>query len=255
MPSPSLPAGWAHIAHFEVDSTNAEAQRLIATDEMGPVWITAERQSAGRGRSGRAWSTDAGNLAASLLFAPQCPPQCLPELALVAGIAVHDTIVALLSPEQAQAVQLKWPNDVMIGRSKLSGILIESTMRGDRALVVMGMGINVISAPEISGRAVAALADMPGYVADFERLHTTLATHLASELDIWSNGRGFADTRQRWLTRATPAGTAISVNTGAGPVHGQFAGLDPAGALLLDGSDGKRRTFTYGDVALVLSTC
>src|SRR5580704_7144913 len=107
------------VAFDEVDSTNAEARRRAEAGEAGPLWITAKRQSAGRGRRGRAWETGAGNLAATLLMVTDRAPAEAAQVSFVAALAVADLASAYVPTER---VKLKWPNDVMVSGRKLAGI-------------------------------------------------------------------------------------------------------------------------------------
>lgn len=240
---------WAHIAFDEIDSTNLEALRRAAAGERGPLWITALVQTRGRGRSGRNWASADGSVAATLLFAPDCPIGRLPELALVAGVAAYDAIASVVPADRRAAVRLKWPNDVLIDGAKVSGILIESTTFGATTVVAIGTGINVLAVPRLDGRAVAALAEQ-GAGTSVDEMAAALARSLAEWLDAWASGRGFARIREAWLERAGPIGERMSVNSGEGPVSGTFAGLDSDGALLLDDDGAVTRRFTFGDVAV-----
>ncbi len=124
-----------------VDSTNAEASRRGDEGEGGPLWITARRQTAGRGRMGRSWETGAGNLAATLLITTAKPPAEAAQVAFVAALAVADLVLAQV-PEAL--VRLKWPNDVMVDGRKVSGVLIESGRRLDgRLWLAIGVGVNL----------------------------------------------------------------------------------------------------------------
>src|SRR5579863_5587530 len=93
-----------------VDSTNAEALRRASAGERGPLWIVATEQSAGRGRRGRAWTSPAGNLHATLMLTDPSPPAAAPQLGFVAGLALHDALAAA-APSLASLLALKWPND------------------------------------------------------------------------------------------------------------------------------------------------
>src|SRR5215472_14856534 len=88
-------AGVRHVAHVVLGSTNVEALHLARQSEHGPLWITADRQTAGRGRRGRAWMSPPGNLHASLLLTQPTPSAAAPQLAFVAGLALHDACAAL----------------------------------------------------------------------------------------------------------------------------------------------------------------
>jgi BirA family biotin operon repressor/biotin-[acetyl-CoA-carboxylase] ligase len=232
-----------------IDSTNAEALRRAAAGECGPLWITAARQTAGRGRAGRAWISARGALAATLLVEPACKPQALPELSLVAGIAAHEAVVGVVPPAARRHVRLKWPNDVLLRGDKLCGILVESTVIGDHLVAAIGVGVNVAAAPELGGRQATSLA-ASGYQDASSDLGINLAAALAHWLAVWDYGRGFQAIRTSWLERSVPLGELMTVNTGEERVAGAFAGLDSNGALLLDVTGQGRRRFAFGDVAL-----
>ena len=125
-------AGVRLIAHDTLGSTNAEALARARAGERGPLWITAARQTAGRGRRGNVWTSEPGNLYASLLLTDAAPPAHLPELASWSALAVLDA-VARAAPPLAPALKLKWPNDLLLDGAKLAGILIEAeSVGGDR---------------------------------------------------------------------------------------------------------------------------
>ena len=144
------------IAFDEIDSTNAEARRRAEAGEDGPIWFTAARQTAGRGRRGRVWDTGRGNLAATLLLTTDRPPSDATQLSFVAALAVCDFARAYLP---ADTVKVKWPNDVMVGYDKVSGILLESGRRADgRLWVAVGVGINLAHHPDDTERPATSFA-------------------------------------------------------------------------------------------------
>lgn len=232
----------------EVDSTNSEAQRRAAAGERGPIWICARAQTKGRGRSGRAWGSPAGTLAASLLFMPGCTADRLPELSLVAGLAAAEAVgTALAGSTVGRDVRIKWPNDVLVDGAKISGILIESAHYGRELVCVVGIGINIAAKPDVPDRAVTSLADL-GVSATPDEVAPLLAAAMGRHLTIWQAGAGFAEIRGLWLARGPAIGTPLSVHAGSGIVSGTFAGLDTDGALLLQDGTGRRQRFTFGDV-------
>ena len=131
--------------HASLDSTNSEALRLARAGERGPLWIVARDQTAGRGRRGREWVSAAGNLAASLLFTSSVAPAVAATLGFVASLAVCETCRAL-APGPIFA--LKWPNDVLANGGKVAGLLLESEAQGGALAIVVGIGVNLASAPE-----------------------------------------------------------------------------------------------------------
>lgn len=234
----------------EVDSTNAEAHRRAVAGERGPLWITSGRQTAGRGRSGRAWVSAQGCLAATLLFRPGVPIARLHELSLVAGMAAHTAIVAALPVGPGRdAVRLKWPNDVLIAGGKAAGILVECSTFGSDVLAMVGIGVNVLASPDLADRRATSLGEHGSDITS-DAFADGLASAADHWLAVWRSGAGFAAIRAAWLQRAGPEGEPMMVNAGDGPVRGAFAGLDTDGALLLLDADGRRRRFSFGDVTL-----
>src|SRR5262245_41519870 len=136
-------AGVRLVSHEVLASTNTEALALARHGERGPLWVTAGRQSAGRGRRGRTWISEPGNLFATLLLTETAPPEHWPELSLVAALASHDA-VAEVAPAVRPKLAIKWPNDVLIDGAKFAGILTEG--EGSEAVAV-GIGINCTSHP------------------------------------------------------------------------------------------------------------
>lgn len=241
-----------HLA--ETGSTNADAMRFALAGEALPLWVSAERQTSGRGRSGRTWDAPPGNLQASLAFSSLAPLHCAGELSLVAGIALIDTVTACQRQDNGVRVRLKWPNDLLIGPAKAGGILVETTTaRGAPGFVaVIGFGLNIVNAPEAIGQAATSLA-AEKIAGDAESVLNRLADQCADWIARWDEGRGFEAIRHAWMARAGVLGEAITVNTTAGAVAGTYQGLAESGALLAE-IDGRVRTITYGDVALIAPT-
>jgi len=237
-------AGTRLIALDSIDSTNAEALRLARAGERGPLWITARSQTAGRGRRGRAWVSEPGNLYASLLLTDPAPPEHRPELSLVAALAVHDAVAGRI-PGLAARVALKWPNDLLIDRNKFAGILVE----GEGMAVAVGIGVNCTRHPAqtdfpATDLATAGVRTSPESV--FARLSAAMITRLAQ----WTRGAAFAAIRAEWLSRAAGIGKPIRVKSGEADLSGVFDGIDTAGRLVLRLPDGTMQTVAAGDVSM-----
>ncbi len=233
-----------------VDSTNAEALRLVAAGERGPLWIIAASQSSGRGRSGRAWTSQPGNFFGSYLTVLPGAPAKAYQVSLVTGLAVAEALRTLVSGIPNIDVRLKWPNDILVGRSKMGGILVESTQAagGDLA-VVIGIGLNLVSHPA-DGPRPASDFGVFGAALPVQAVLSEVHERLTHWLAIWSGGEGFADVRAAWLHLSGPLGERLVVNSGAGPVEGFYQGLDIDGALILTDAAGIQHTYSYGDVTL-----
>ncbi len=248
----SLPMDCRLVHLAETASTNAEAMRLGLMGEASGLWVLADLQTAGRGRSGRAWTSAPGNLHASLLTRLTAPAPKANELALVAGVALFDAIRASgVLPDDA-ALRLKWPNDVLIAAEKVGGILIESSAQAGSAalLAVTGIGLNLTSEPKGLDRPVAHLARFGETIQPLEML-AFLAASMQNWLTVWNEGPGFHAVRAAWLERGGRLGEHLRVNTGQGTVAGTFGGLGPDGSLLIVDANGEQRAVTHGDVSLV----
>src|ERR1043166_9500756 len=136
----AVAAGVGLIACETVGSTNSEALSRARAGQRGPLWITARTQTAGRGRRGRTWVSEPGNLHATLLLTDPAPPERTAQLSFVAALATHDAI-ATCAPALASRLAFKWPNDILLDRAKIAGILIEA--EGVRPMTVaVGIGVN-----------------------------------------------------------------------------------------------------------------
>ena len=238
----------------EVGSTNTEAFERARAGEKGPLWIVARRQTQGRGRSGRQWTSDEGNLHASLLQRLACPPAVVHQLSLVAGVAVIDAIGAAAGDRKLPGLRLKWPNDILIGDAKCAGILSESQMDNgtSEVIAVIGVGIDLVSHPNGLQRATTHLA-AHGVKATPEEMLGLLAQNMERWLGLWDAGNGFARVRAAWLGHGGRAGEGLSVDTGKERIAGTFVDLDADGALLMQDGRGVRRRVTFGDVTLAPS--
>jgi BirA family biotin operon repressor/biotin-[acetyl-CoA-carboxylase] ligase len=268
-------AGFRLKAFETIDSTNMEAMRLGRGGDRGPVWVVSTHQAAGRGRRGRSWSTPRGNLAASLLRVTALPPAQAATIGFVASLALERAlrkvapganVVAGLDGGMADAsnasthhgfvqpsrkrvrFELKWPNDVLADGAKLAGILLESEAVADHArIVVVGIGVNVVSAPCDTPYPAASLADL-GSSVDPKELFQMLSESWVEMESVWDEGRGIARLRELWLASAAGLGAPIAVQTGGALTRGVFETIDEAGQLVVRKPDGSRQTIAAGEV-------
>lgn len=239
----------------ETLSTNSLALSLAADGERGPLWVSALRQTGGRGRSGRPWVSLPGNLHATLLLTPGCSVQVAPELSLVAGVALVEAIGAAAAGNAPAGLRLKWPNDVLVGAAKVGGILIESgaARPGGELIVAIGVGLDLAAHPDDPGHPATHLA-AHGVAVDRETMLALLADRMAWWIRRWDEGRGFGHVRQAWEASAGPRGEKVSVHAGEARIEGRYAGLDVSGALLVTDESGRERRFAFGDVMLLDGT-
>jgi BirA family biotin operon repressor/biotin-[acetyl-CoA-carboxylase] ligase len=236
-------AGVGLIACETVGSTNTQALSYGRAGETGPLWITARAQTAGRGRRGRAWVSEPGNLFASLLLTDPAPPEHAAELAFVAALATHDAIITQ-APALAPRLTFKWPNDVLLAGSKVSGILIEA--EGTRPLMVaIGIGINCRHHPAATDHPATDLA-AAGAAVTVEDLFKSLSIAMVHRLREWT--AGFASIRAAWLRHAGAVGSELRVRLGARDLSGRFETLDEAGRLMLRLADGSLETIAAGEI-------
>ncbi len=233
----------------EIDSTMLEARRRAESSALGPVWLIAKRQTAGRGRRGRAWASLEGNLLATYLFATQEPPTQIVLLGFAAGVAIAESIDDVLGPGRAA---LKWPNDVFIDGAKAAGIMLDSgSLGGERTWVALAFGVNLAAAPDGVNQPTVSLRDAlppdapaPEPLVFFKAVRPRLETWAARIVS-----EGFEPLRGAWLARAHGLGQVARVVQGEQTLEGRIAGLSPRGELELD-TDTGRRFIAAGDVFL-----
>lgn len=228
----------------EIDSTNAEARRRAENGETGPVWLAARRQTAGRGRRGRAWETPTGNLAATYLTVTDKPPAEAAQLSFVAALAVADLLSEHVAAER---IGLKWPNDPLLDGLKVSGILVESGRHADGLWLACGVGVNLAHAPVAAERPATALAQHDPSTPTPERALQRLSLSFDRWLDLWMR-EGFAPIREAWTRRAIGLGSACEARLGTETVNGVAEALEADGALRLRLPGGDVRRITAGDV-------
>ena len=237
MSAPVLPAGWRLEARAWVGSTNEDAKRLAlaGAPEFTLIWALEQKQ--GRGRRGRSWSSPRGNLYLSLVLRPEVAAGEAAQIGFVAAVALAETLRPLLPP--GAEIALKWPNDVLIGRRKVSGILPEAVSgeAGRVEALILGIGVNVASHPEGSAWPATDLAAEGAKIA-LEPLLERLAAALDRWIGIWGR-EGFAPVRARWMELALGAGERMELRLEHRVLAGRFIEIDAEGALLLAPTDGS----------------
>jgi BirA family biotin operon repressor/biotin-[acetyl-CoA-carboxylase] ligase len=232
------------------DSTNAEARRRAEAGEAGPLWVVARRQTAGRGRRGRAWESDnTGNLFATLLTTTRKAPAEAAQVTFIAALSVADLLDRYAPPS---LVTIKWPNDVMLAGQKASGILVESGVHANGGLwLAVGIGVNLAEAPQGTERPAAALSQhlSADHVAPpkVEIAANALAEAFAVWMDRWET-LGFQPILDVWAARTPGLDGPAVARLGHETVEGRAEGVAADGALRLRLADGSLRLISAGDV-------
>lgn len=234
----------------QVDSTNSELARRAPAEQHGHA-LLAERQAAGRGRGARRWhSPPGGNVYLSFGWRFARAPANLAALPLAVAVALAETLAASGLP----GAGIKWPNDILAGGRKLSGILVESQARGGGTRVIAGIGINV----RMAGDEAAAAIDRPWtdleselppqrLPVDRNRLVSALLDRLIAAFDRFEQS-GFETFRARYEALDVLAGRSVLLEQTDGEVRGVAHGVDAAGYLRIELPGGETRVFHSGEV-------
>lgn len=242
-------AGFRLEGHERVGSTNSEAMQAARIGAPDRLWVCALEQTSGRGRRGRNWSSQFGNLAASLYVALPTHVAEPGLLGFVAGVSLARTIESLCAEHGRTAdIRLKWPNDVMADGQKMVGILLEGERLPDGHLaVVVGMGVNVVAVPDGMPYAASSLAGI-GVDLTAQDVFEILSDRFAEAFEMWNYGAGSADIMARWRLHAAGIGGEIGVRLDARDIEGRFETVDEQGRLIVRTKDGQLERITAGDV-------
>lgn len=229
----------------ETGSTNADLLARIG-DLAAPLLLIAEKQTAGRGRAGRAWqSSPEASLTFSLAWKFARQTRDLVGLPLAVGAVLAETLEA-----SGWKAALKWPNDVLLDGRKLAGVLIEtaSVRDGEGACAVIGIGINLAMPEELAARIGIPAAGL-GAPTDRHALMATLLDNLCDACVLFDE-ESFAPFAERWNRRHAHADAAVMITDRAQTLYEGIArGVDESGRLLLDTPAGCVAV-TAGDVSL-----
>ncbi len=230
-----------------IGSTNVELMAAAQDASIDGRVLSAEIQTAGRGRRGRGWlSPFARNLAISIGISIDRPLAELGALSLVVGVALHRALESF----GLDGVAVKWPNDVLVGKRKLCGVLIELVRAARPAEVVIGFGINVGCRRDVEGEIDQAIADVHDQLPDASRnaLFAHVVNHVVADCRRFAR-EGFAPFRSTWLDAHAFMGEPIQMVLPNDSVRGVIRDIGNDGALIVDTADGLR-TFTAGEVSL-----
>lgn len=237
--------------HFyrAIDSTNSEAERLLAAGAEAPSVIVANEQTAGRGRLGRQWhSPQGGNLYASFAFRPQFPPREMSVITLWLGLAV----ARCLRDDFALPVMLKWPNDLLIDGRKVAGMLTEARVDADRTRdLVFGLGLNIVADltawPAAVRERATTLQQAAPHALSVNGVAMTVIKAVLSAYARFLGGDRSPLIRD-WPAFDALAGQRVEAEQGGKILRGVASGIDQSGLLRLRMDDGSERHLHSGEV-------
>jgi BirA family biotin operon repressor/biotin-[acetyl-CoA-carboxylase] ligase len=238
-------AAWDPLLLAKTSSTNDVARMQARKGARGGFLVAASRQTAGRGRLGRSWESppDRG-LYVSILLRPNLPMTEAGKLTVLGSVATVDAVEAVSGLQPG----IKWPNDIMVGKKKLAGLLIETEPKGSRiGFAVIGIGLNVRHETRDFSPEVRPLATSIYLATGLLHRRADLLVALLQALDRRLS-RPFDEAREAWIASSLTLGQRVTLTTSRGRKHGQALGLDESGALLLRNGSGEVEAVTAGDM-------
>lgn len=233
----------------QTDSTNELAKQLAFKGATHPTVVVAEEQTAGKGRMGRAWSSQKGDsLTFSLILRPTMSPIHAGKIGLIASIAVAKAILEFAGAD----AKVKWPNDVLIGRRKVCGILTEMSAEYDSIeYLVCGIGVNVNQAafPSELSAIATSLKIETGRTFVRGQLLLTILTNFFEYYDVWVKTGDFTPVITEYTKLSMLVGQTVTVHNHGARITGRCIGFDKDGFLVIS-RDGKRRRIMAGDVSV-----
>ena len=227
--------------YAEAASTMSLARDLAREGCPPFTVVTADRQSQGRGRLGRVWHSPPGGLYFTIVLRPELPPQLSSLTTFAAGL----TWVCLLQEDFGVRVGLKWPNDMLAGERKLSGMLSEMEARGEMLTFVnIGIGINVNNDPALEEPQSIALSQLTGHPLSRRDLLENFLDRFERRM---GDPRGLDTVIAEWKPHAVTLNRAVKIVTTRETVTGLARDVDETGALILELADGSRKRILHGD--------
>ena len=240
--------GWAIHHHTQLASTNDEAMGLARAGAAHGEVVVAEKQTAGRGRRGRAWSSPPRvNLYLSVILRPELTPQRAPELVSIVAVAAAETL-----REFSVDAGIKWPNDLVVDGRKIAGILLDLAADAGRIhFVVAGLGINANASLEDFPEEVREIATSMKLECGHGVSRAAVTATLLGKLEAWLDrfeAEGFGPVRARYRELSSILGKPVRLIEADKVTEGVATEIDEAGALLVRGADGAVHRFVSGDV-------
>lgn len=244
---------WAgrNVVFYEItDSTNVQAKRLAEQGAVEGTLVVAEEQTAGRGRRGRDWRSPAGsNIYFTLLLRPEYATDCASMVTLVMALAVREAVQEICGMDAG----IKWPNDVVMGGKKVTGILTEMSLEGmEIQHVVIGVGINVKEQTfpaEIADRATS-LEEAAGKPVSRAALLQKIMEHFEVDYEKFLQTKDLSLLKQGYNGALVNLGREVRVLDPAGEYSGTALGINEKGELLVRTADGSVKEVYAGEVSV-----
>ena len=226
----------------ETESTNSEALKLAKFTDK-PTFVVAKKQTNGRGRVDRSWLDPVGNFSGSILIKIDEDLQSLALRSFVAALAVFDAIGQKISKEHELVI--KWPNDLLLNGKKICGILLETRNFGTVSALVIGIGVNLLSSPNLDKNQniivkPGSILGETGVKLDPIYFSELIADQYALRENQFRT-MGFSKIREIWMDRATKLGKRIIARTPNVEYHGIFDSVDEKGQLILITNGEKKK--------------
>ena len=236
------------IFYDQLGSSNDEARSLARSGAASGTLVVAKTQTQGRGRQGREWHSPVGNFYGSLIWRSPKPPSEIAPVALVAAIALYDSVANYLALHNQQNLTLKWPNDLHFDGQKLAGILVESEIspKGEVTAIIIGIGVNITAAPNLADYPTTCIHSISGVTPLQSDFIPRIGNYLIQRLSQWEQ-QGFAPLSDEWNRRAAAyLGRTMTAKPPNQALGGIFRGVAANGALLLE-SHGKISSHQSGE--------
>lgn len=236
-----------------IDSTNSEAERLLASGQKGPLTVISSCQTKGRGRLGRRWhSADGDNLYLSVLFEPGIPAATFQHFTLRAGIHICRALQKMVPNA---SLKIKWPNDLCANERKFAGILTETKMDTDRLQsIISGIGLNINSHPDNYPKAIrqtaTSLSAVHGERLSLNQTAVAVIVAIQTAYDICVTGNHPESIIEAWSPLSALCGKSVTAIANGREISGVADGIDASGALLLRQPDGTLIPIRAGNVTL-----
>ena len=236
-----------HLKH--VGSTNDEVIRLAQSGEALPFWVVADEQTNGRGRRGRQWQGLEGNLFASGIYEFNQDPAVIATLSFVVSYSLFETLSEFIDKNR---ISLKWPNDILVDCKKISGILLESQIKGGIVQLVIGVGLNVMHAPIINEYGTIAIKDcLENHIPSLDKMKIldNFLQKFAMNLSHWEQF-GSGPVIEEWKKFAFKINKNIEIVQGNAIINGKMIDISPCGEIILRNDGGEVIKINAGEILL-----